>query len=534
MKTRTRRTMPPTRPNPPKPAPRKGTLTPRGTRTQTRPRKARARSRARARARARAAAAVVASSTEPPSVSHRGRCSPKRERRVEAQVYDNFRALGVQVPSPRPPKKGGGKRNAANEHLNERRDKILGRVGQQRRRKAFGLDNVMLDGLCGASDVVAEPGYLKEVDEEEDETTLNSESVFRDEYHHGRPLGSVTNIDENYYSLPEPHPDDYDDDDPNLPWYRKVRWKHAFCRGIIVLSMILGSCFVLWDLIYVPYVAERIGEDGGESKILIWRNQIMEWMNAHLALGLVVLIALLTLSAVVFLPLSLLILSASFVYAEAYGFWMGLGLSTAACFMGACLGAVVAFLRSRYMTRDVVRKFSERFPIIRALDQAFKTKGLRIFFLLRLSPLVPFNALNYIGGITGVKFADFAVSLLGMIPGITFSCFLGASGKAIVVAVTGEHKWQIMTALACSVACGLLGIIWTGMHARKELADILNEQHSGDDDKTEAPTVAGTELLEDGLHGLELRGWDVARDLTLPPPPKDGGRSDEEWFWVYI
>jgi uncharacterized membrane protein YdjX (TVP38/TMEM64 family) len=43
----------------------------------------------------------------------------------------------------------------------------------------------------------------------------------------------------------------------------------------------------------------------------------------------------------------------------------------------------------------------------RAVDRAFETMGFRLFLLLRLSPALPFNALNYIGGITAIHFRDY-------------------------------------------------------------------------------------------------------------------------------
>ena len=46
-------------------------------------------------------------------------------------------------------------------------------------------------------------------------------------------------------------------------------------------------------------------------------------------------------------------------------------------------------------------------------------------FLLRLSPLVPFNILNYALALSGVRYADFAIALLGMIPAIVMYTYYG-------------------------------------------------------------------------------------------------------------
>jgi uncharacterized membrane protein YdjX (TVP38/TMEM64 family) len=43
--------------------------------------------------------------------------------------------------------------------------------------------------------------------------------------------------------------------------------------------------------------------------------------------------------------------------------------------------------------RRLIERFSDKYPIVRAVDRAFEMNGFRIFLLLRLSPALPFNAL---------------------------------------------------------------------------------------------------------------------------------------------
>jgi hypothetical protein len=52
--------------------------------------------------------------------------------------------------------------------------------------------------------------------------------------------------------------------------------------------------------------------------------------------------------------------------------------------------------------------------------------------LLRLSPIVPFNALNYALGITDMSFLSYSVaSLFGMIPGTILYCYVGSTLKSV-------------------------------------------------------------------------------------------------------
>ena len=54
----------------------------------------------------------------------------------------------------------------------------------------------------------------------------------------------------------------------------------------------------------------------------------------------------------------------------------------------------------------------------RAIDHVIGTHGFRVVVLLRLSPLFPLAASNYLYGLTSVKLPDYALgSWLGMLPG---------------------------------------------------------------------------------------------------------------------
>jgi uncharacterized membrane protein YdjX (TVP38/TMEM64 family) len=64
-------------------------------------------------------------------------------------------------------------------------------------------------------------------------------------------------------------------------------------------------------------------------------------------------------------------------------------------------------------------------PRFAAIDRAVGQKGRRIVLLLRLSPLFPFNLLNYALGLTRVRFADFVAASIGMLPGTLLYVYYG-------------------------------------------------------------------------------------------------------------
>jgi uncharacterized membrane protein YdjX (TVP38/TMEM64 family) len=108
------------------------------------------------------------------------------------------------------------------------------------------------------------------------------------------------------------------------------------------------------------------------------------------------------------------------------GALFGLGWGTLYVFIAATLGATFAFLIGRYFARDWVNAKVKQNPKFTTIDHAIAREGLKIVFLLRLSPLFPFNLLNYALGITQVSLKDYVIGSLGMIPGTLLYVYIGS------------------------------------------------------------------------------------------------------------
>lgn len=68
--------------------------------------------------------------------------------------------------------------------------------------------------------------------------------------------------------------------------------------------------------------------------------------------------------------------------------------------IAATLGAIGAFLLGRYLSRDWVCRKLGKNPKFQAIDRAVAQEGWKIVLLTRLSPVFPFNLLNYAFGVT--------------------------------------------------------------------------------------------------------------------------------------
>jgi uncharacterized membrane protein YdjX (TVP38/TMEM64 family) len=138
-------------------------------------------------------------------------------------------------------------------------------------------------------------------------------------------------------------------------------------------------------------------------------------------------IAIYAAAVVALIPASILTIAAGAVF--------GLVKGALLSFAGALVGSTAAFLLARYAFRDHVARRLAAMPRFRAVERAVSAEGRRIVFFLRLSPLVPFNLLNYALGLTTVSLLDYLVASVGMIPGTIVYTYGGkVAGEALALA----------------------------------------------------------------------------------------------------
>ena len=141
------------------------------------------------------------------------------------------------------------------------------------------------------------------------------------------------------------------------------------------------------------------------------------WVQSLGAGGPVAFIAAYGIAAVLVLPCVLLTLAAGALW--------GVGRGVVYAMTGAVLGAALAFLAARYLVRRFVQAYVDRHSRLAAIDRAVEAEGFRLMFLLRLSPIVPYTLLNYVLGVSRVRFGDFIGALAGMLPAVVMYVYAG-------------------------------------------------------------------------------------------------------------
>jgi len=204
-----------------------------------------------------------------------------------------------------------------------------------------------------------------------------------------------------------------------------------------------------------------------------WLRNFNAWV-AHMGVaGIFIFIGVYTVATVLLAPGSILTIGAGF----AFGLWKGF-LAVSA---GSTLGAALAFLVARFIARSRVEAIAKGNDKFQRIDKAIGKEGAKLIFLLRLSPVIPFNLSNYFYGLTSVRFWPYVLaSWIGMIPGTFLYVYIGTAGRAAVsAAATGEaveRGWQYWTFVSVGLAATVTVTVWVTKIARDALQKTADVQ----------------------------------------------------------
>jgi len=273
-----------------------------------------------------------------------------------------------------------------------------------------------------------------------------------------------------------------------------------------IKKMILGL-LLLGFIIFV--IVDSLTNQYTRSTIL----RFLEWIEDNPTLGVIAFIGVYFICTIFFIPGSILTLGAGFVFsASTSSLWTGVLLGTIAVFIGASLGAIASFLLGRYLFRDgFVARLTQKYSVFEAIDTALAEKGFRIMVLLRLSPIIPFNVLNYVSGITAIQFLHYCIACVAMLPGTILFVFLGASAGSLseiggneddnnvdlvddeyIEQLEKEDKTVTIVVIVVGVIFGVLAIAVTSYYAKQELNKVIAKKEQ----EQQVEEVEGEEQLE--------------------------------------
>jgi uncharacterized membrane protein YdjX (TVP38/TMEM64 family) len=171
------------------------------------------------------------------------------------------------------------------------------------------------------------------------------------------------------------------------------------------------------------------------------------------------------LACVLLIPGAVLTLGAGALFGAVAGF--------VAVSIGSTLGATGAFLIGRYLARDLVAGRIADSARFKAVDEAVGREGWKIVLLTRLSPIFPFNLLNYALGLTRVSLKHyFFATWLGMMPGTLLYVYIGSLAGDLAALSSGggartAGEWILY---GIGLLATLAATVFVARLARKALA----------------------------------------------------------------
>ena len=193
-----------------------------------------------------------------------------------------------------------------------------------------------------------------------------------------------------------------------------------------------------------------------------WTAAIEQWVDSLGWWGPAAFIAIYIAASLLLIPASALTIAAGVVFGLFGGFVIVSIASTTS--------AALALLISRYAAREKIESIASDNPKFAAIDRAITKGGWKIVAMLRLSPAVPFNLLNYMFGLTSIPFWRCVLtSWLAMMPGTLLYVYLGYIGKT---AAAGDGKSPLEWGLLGVGIVATLAVTWYLTRlAKRELAN---------------------------------------------------------------
>jgi uncharacterized membrane protein YdjX (TVP38/TMEM64 family) len=160
----------------------------------------------------------------------------------------------------------------------------------------------------------------------------------------------------------------------------------------------------------------------------------------------------------------------TFAAGAVFGLWRG----TLLVYVGAVLGSSTVYALASPLARSRLLRWLDRDPRVAAVRQAVVGEGVWVMFLLRLSPLVPYNLLNYALALSGVRYRDFLLASVGMLPAIVMYVYYGkvvGDVAALAAGVAPPRGLEYYALLAVGLAATVVATTTVTKAARRAIEE---------------------------------------------------------------
>ncbi|WP_199622643.1 TVP38/TMEM64 family protein [Paenibacillus alkalitolerans] len=169
--------------------------------------------------------------------------------------------------------------------------------------------------------------------------------------------------------------------------------------------------------------------------LLYWFNQtylqltpseIRTWILSFGWLAPLLYVILYTVRPLILFPASVLSLTGGLAFGVLWG--------TVLTVIGATAGAALSFALARFMGKSLVR--TDWKGNMKKVQTQLEKRGLLYVLLLRLIPIIPFDLISYVSGVSKIRFRSFFIgTLFGIIPGTFTAISWYVFSRKVVLAI---------------------------------------------------------------------------------------------------
>lgn len=186
-------------------------------------------------------------------------------------------------------------------------------------------------------------------------------------------------------------------------------------------------------------------------------SDIRNIIDSYGAFGPLIYILLFTILPIFFFPVPILVLAAGIAF--------GLKLGTLYTVIGSFFNALLMYYIGKFLARDFANDFLNNKVSVNMRDKlkSDNQKTLTsVFFVLRLVPLVSYNLINYVAGLTEIKLGRYLLTtVIGILPGLLV--FLNAGDKSLNV-----KSPEFFMAIVFLVLLTLISLVILKLYLKKE------------------------------------------------------------------
>jgi uncharacterized membrane protein YdjX (TVP38/TMEM64 family) len=133
------------------------------------------------------------------------------------------------------------------------------------------------------------------------------------------------------------------------------------------------------------------------------------------------------------------------VLAVGGGFFFGLWWGLLVVFAGNLIGAAISFASSRWVARRWFQRKLLQTPTLRVLGPAVERESWKIILLSQLHPLFPTSLLNYLYGVTRIRFGTYMLwTSIGRAPGLFLYVYVGTLGQLGLKLMRGRSQPRVI------------------------------------------------------------------------------------------